>query len=249
LILKPPADIIDPVRFELKSWLNLTNDPSAPPLEGDTVSVTVTGESSANQTVLLYLPSDVPSPDSISEDYGSMAWNNVSLSSLQDLMFLEAYEQQVNYGGETYPVPIFTNSTVSNFTFNPSAKQIDFNVSGPQGTGFCNVTIPRSLLNASALSDWVVMFDGNTLNSTEFSITENDAYVFIYLNYTTSEHTISIMGTIVPIAEFQPDFLPLVLAISTLIAAIIIFKQRRKLEPLKLKCRQALSMLLLKPRS
>lgn len=243
LVLKPQVDTIDPIRFELKSWLNLTNDPEAPPLEGDTLSVTVTGESSANQTVLLYQPSDVPSPDSLSEDYTSMAWNNVSLSSLQDLMFLEAYEQQVSYAGTTYPIPIFTNSTVSNFTFNPSGKQIDFNVSGTPGTGFCNVTIPRSLLNASALSDWVVMFDGRTLNSTQFSITENDAYVFVYLNYTDPEHTISIIGTIVAVQEFQPEILPLVLAISTLIAAMIIFKQRRKLQLLKARCRQALSTL------
>jgi hypothetical protein len=249
LILKPQVDTIDPVRFELKSWLNLTNSPEAPPLEFDKLSITVTGESSANQTVLLYQPSDVPSPNSLSEDYTSMAWNNVSLSSLQNLMFLEAYEQQVSYLGGTYPVPIFTNSTVSSFTFNPSAKQIDFNVSGPLGTGFCNVTIPRSLLNATSLSDWVVKFDGTTLNSTEFSITENDDYVFVYLNYTTSEHTISIIGTIVTVPEVQPNILPLVLAISTLIAAMITIKQRRKLQPLQVKCRQALNKLSLKQRS
>jgi hypothetical protein len=248
LILKPQADTIDPIRFELKSWLNLTNDPEAPPLEGDKLSVTVTGESSANQTVLLYQPSDVPSPNSLSEDYSSMAWNNVSLSSLQDLMLLEAYEEHVSYGSG-YRVLIFTNSTVPSFTFNATAKEVDFNVTGPPGTGFSNVTIPRSLLNATALSDWVVRFDGRTLNSTEFSITENDDYVFIYLNYTHSEHIISIIGTIVAVPEVEPDILPLVLAISTLIAAIITIKQRRKLQPLKTKCLQALSTLSLKLRS
>jgi hypothetical protein len=250
LILEPHADTIDSVRFELKKWLNLTNNVGAPPLEFDKLSVSVTGESSANQTVLLSQPSDVPNPDSLSGDYRSMAWNNVSLSSLQDLMFLEAYQEQVSYRGGTYPIPIFTNSTVTSFDFNAGAKAITFNVTGQTGTlGFCNVTIPRNLLNATALSDWVIMFDGNRLTSGEFNITQNDDYVFVYLNYSHSEHEISIVGTIVPIAEFQPDILPLVLAISTLIAAIITFKQRRKLEPLKAKYRQALSMLSSKPRS
>ena len=248
LILKPQADSIDSIRFELKKWLNLMNDPQAPPLEFDRLSVTVTGESDANQTVLLYQPSDVPNPDSLSGDYRSMAWNNVSLSSLQDLMFLLAYQEQVSYGGGTYPIPIFTNSTVTSFGFDAGAKQITFNVTGPAGTGFCNVTIPRNLLNATALSDWVVVLDGKTLTSEEFNITQNDDYVFVYLNYTHSEHEISIIGTVV-LAEFQPDLLPFVLVISTLIAAIITVKQRRKLEPLKAKCRQALSMLSSKPRS
>ena len=249
LILKPQADNIDSVRFELKKWLNLTNNVQAPPLEFDKLAVTVTGESSANQTVLLYRPSDVPNPNSLSGDYRSMAWNNASLSSLQDLTFLLAQQEQVSYGGGTYPIPIFTNSTVTSFNFDAGAKQITFNVTGPAGAGFCNVTIPRNLLNATALGDWVVVFDGKTLTSSEFNITQNDDYVFVYLNYTHSEHKISIIGTVVPIAEFQPDILPLVLAISTLIAAIITVKQRRKLEPLKAKCRQALSVLSSKPRS
>jgi hypothetical protein len=249
LILKPQADNIDSVRFELKKWLNLTNDVGAPPLEFDRLSVTVTGESSANQTVLLSQPSDVPNPDSISGDYRSMAWNNVSLSSLQDLMFLEAYQEKVSYLGGTFPIPIFTNSTVTNFGFDPSAKQITFNVTGAAGTlGFCNVTIPRNLLNASALSDWVIVLDGKTLTSAEFNITQNADYVFVYLNYTHSQHEISIIGTKV-LAEFQPDILSLVLVISTLIAAILTVKQRRKLEPLKAKCRQALSMVSSKPSS
>jgi hypothetical protein len=164
-------------------------------------------------------------------------------------MFLEAYQEQVSYGGGTFPIPIFTNSTVTNFGFDPGAKQITFNVTGPaQSTGFCNVTIPRNLLNATVLSDWVIVLDGKTLTSAEFNITQNDDYVFVYLNYTHSQHKISIIGTKV-LAEFQPDILPLVLVISTLIAAILTVKQRRKLEPLKAKCRQALSMLSSKPNS
>ena len=240
LILKLQPDSVDPITFKLKSWLNMTADLSAPPLEFEKLTVTVTGESNANQTVLLYQPSDVPVPDHVSGDYRSMVWNNVSLSSLKDLTFLIAYEKQINYNARTYDIPILTNSTVTSFRFDAGAKQITFNVTGPAGMGFCNVTIPKNLLNATAISDWTVTFDGKPLTSGEFNITENAEYVFVYLNYTHSEHVISISGTWV-VAEFQPDILPLALIIPIIIAAIIAVKQRRKLEPLKAKCRQTLA--------
>jgi hypothetical protein len=240
LILKPQPDTVDFIRFKLRSWMNTTADPNAPPLDFEKFTVVVTGASSANETVLLSQPSDVPAPDRFSGDYRSMVWNNVSLSSLKDLTFLIAYEKQVNYNDKTYDIPIFTNSTVKNFVFDPSAKQITFNVTGSPGTGFCNVTIPRNLLNASTLNDWTITFDGKPLTQQEFSITENTEYVFVYLNYTHSEHAISITATqLVP--EFQPNILPLALIVPLIIAAIIAIKQRKKLEPLKTKCRQTLA--------
>ena len=240
LILKPQADNIDFITFKLKKWLDITTDPSAPPLDFEKLTVTVTGESYANQTVLLSCPSDVPAPDYFSKDYRSMVWNNVSLSSLKELTFLIAYEKQINYNARTYDIPILTNSTVTSFRFDAGAKQITFNVTGPAGMGFCNVTVPKNLLNATAVSDWTVTFDGKPLTSGEFNITENAEYVFVYLNYTHSEHVISISGTWV-VAEFQPDILPLALIIPIIIAAIIAVIQRRKLEPLKAKCRQTLA--------
>jgi hypothetical protein len=166
-----------------------------------------------------------------------MIWDNASLSSLQDLTFLTAFHRQISYAGETFDANVLTNSTVTNFTFDPGAKQITFNVAGLSGsTGFCNVTIPRNLLNASALSDWTVTLDGKILTQGELNITENTEYVFVYLNYPHSEHLIAIKGTqLVP--EFQPDILPIVLMISLTIAAVIFVKQRRKLESLRIKCR------------
>lgn len=240
MILKPQPDNVDVITFKLKKWLDLTTDPNAPPLDFEKFSVTVTGESNANQTVLLFQPSDVPAPDHFSGDYRSMSWNNASLSSLKDLTFLLAYQKQISYGGGNYDIPILTNSTVTSLVFDPSAKQITFNVTGPPGTGFCNVTIPKNLLNATAISDWAITFDGKTLTSGEFNITENAEYVFVYLNYTHSEHVISISGTWV-VAEFQPDILPLALIIPLVIAAIIAVKQRRKLEPIKTKFLQTLA--------
>ena len=231
LSFKPPSDKVDELTFKLKTWLEALSYLMQPPQDFEQFAVTVTGESSANQTVILSRPYNVPPPESFSNDYRSIAWNNTSFSSLQDLTFLIAAREQVNFNGQTYDFPILTNSTIKNFMFDASAKRISFNVTGEPGTGFCNVTIPRNLLNASALSDWTVTFDGNVLTQNEFNITQNNDYVFVYLNYTHSEHVITIRGTQL-LPEFQPDILPLALAVALVIIAIATVK-RRKLEPLK----------------
>jgi len=147
--------------------------------------------------------------------------------------YLESWYIARYYLGKTYYVPIFTNSTVNNFDFDPYEKSISFNVTGTMGTGFCDVTIPRALLYA-ALGNWSVKIDGKTLSAENFTVTENDEYVFISLNYPHSDHTIEIVGTWV-ITEFQPSILPVILIILTLIVAIIAVKQRKKLDTLKTK--------------
>jgi hypothetical protein len=227
LVLKVQPDTVNPITFKMKSWLNTTAD-IGPPQENEKLTVTVTGESSSNQTVILQTPPDMPTPDQTSPDSTAMTWNNASLSSLQDLTFLTAFQQPISYAGETYNVPILTNSTVTSFTFNPAATQITFNVTGPSGTtGFANVTIPRNLLNAAAPSDWTVTLDGKTLNQQQFSITENTQYVFIYLNYTHSEHQITVKGTQL-LPEYQPNTLPILLAVPLVIIAITALKRKRK---------------------
>jgi len=243
LILRLQPDKVDPTKFKLRTWLNITTDISAPPLEFEKLTVTITGESTSNETIVLSTPAGVPVPDQVSADSTTMVWDNDSLSSLQDLTFLKAFQKPITYDGGTFYAPIVTNSTVTDEAFNPSAKQITLNVAGPSGTmGFCNVTIPRDLLNASALSDWTVTLDGKILTQEEFSITENAEYVFVYLNYTHSEHLITIQGTRV-VPEFQPNVLPIILAVSFAFAAIVAVKQRRRFGPVKTKFQRTLDRL------
>ena len=231
----PPIDPVDSdtIRFKLERFFNITSDPyGEPPTRDSRLKITIDGGYNATHTVTLFRPPTVPKPDMISLDYKTMTWENVTVSSLKDLIFKIAYQEEVNYLGETYYVLIFTNSTESNFNFNPDAKRISFNVTGTTSTGFCNVTIPRALLYAEP--EWVVRINGTRLNPGEFNVTENAEYVFIYLNYTHSSHLIEIEGTWI-ITEFPPNILPLLLVITSLIAAIIAFKQRKKLGTLKTK--------------
>jgi len=230
LIAQPPKDETDFIRFKLSKFFNMTSSPYESPREFEKLKITIISGSNATHTILLYAPSTMPTPNMTSLDYKTMMWENVTMSSLKDLLFKIAYQGVVDYLGETYYVPIFTNSTVSNFNFNPNLKSISFNVTGTTGTGFCNVTIPRALLYA-APEEWNVKIDGTPV---EFNVTENAEYVFIYLNYSHSSHLIEIEGTWI-ITEFPPSMLPLILMIISLIAAIIAVKQRKKLGVLKTK--------------
>ena len=234
----PPIDPVDSdtTQFKLEQLLSLTTYAfpyGEPPVKDSRLKITIEGGYNSTHTVILFRPPTVLGPDITSLDYKTMTWENVTVSSLKNLVFRIAYQEAIDYLGRTYYALIFTNSTASNFTFNPSAKNISFNVTGATGTGFCNITIPRALLYA-ALGEWAVKIDGIALNPAQYSVTENAEYVFIYLNYTHSNHLIEIEGTWV-ITEFPPNILPLLLVIISLIAAIIAVKQRKKLDTLKTK--------------
>ena len=244
VMMYPDMDGVDPIRFRLYNWLNMTDAPDAPPGESESFSIIVNSGFNGTHTVLLCAPGTVPSPNWTSLDYKTMTWRNTSMCSLKDLLFLVAYQEVVDHAGQAYYVPIFTNSTVVSFGFNADAKQLSFNVAGSVGTGFCNVTIPKSLLRA-APAEWVVRLDGTPLTAGQFSVAENAEYTFIYLNYSHSSHDIIVQGTWV-VAEFQPNVLVLVFATAVLAAAAVMFTQRRKLLTLKTRYQNSLRMIALR---
>ena len=233
----PVKDEIDFIRFKLYQFFNMSSDPYESPREFEKLKIIIKGGANATHTILLYTPYTMPSPDEFTLNYTSMTWENTTLSGMRDLVFKIAYQGVVNYLG-TYYVPIFTNSTVSNFQFNPSAKSISFNVTGTSGTGFSEITIPRVLLYA-APEEWIIRFDGTILTSGNFTVDENAEYVFINLNYSHSEHSIEIIGTSI-IAEFQPNILLLILATLSLIVAVIAVKQRKKLSAITTRYKSAI---------
>jgi hypothetical protein len=237
LVVHPPKDELDFVRFVHSRLFNVTAGYGEPPREFERLKMTIVGGSNATHTVLLYVPGTVPNADSVSLNYTVMNWQNTTMSSLRYLQFLIAYQGIANYAGKTYYVPIFTNSSISNFSFDQGAKSIGFTVSGTSGTGFFNATIPRKLLYAN-LTDWTVLLDGNPLNLGEYNVTENAEYVFLYLNYSHSDHEIVLKGTIV-VVEFQPNMLPVALLILSLIATAIAVKERRRLKLLRTRYQNA----------
>jgi parallel beta-helix repeat protein len=119
----------------------------------------------------------------------------------------------------SYNVDVISNSTVSDFSFDPQNTLVQFNVEGETGTiGFCRVTIPKDLLDAE--DDWVVLAgDSSVLPSVD--VGESNTY--IYFTYGHSNKTVEIIGT-----DAVPEFpswiiLPLLIA---LIFAAIFYKKR-----------------------
>jgi len=120
----------------------------------------------------------------------------------------------------TYIVYVISNSTVSDFSFNPEeGTLLRFDVDGETGTtGFCRVTIPKDLLYAEG--DWVVLVDGYSVIPTVNEDTDN---TYMYFSYIHSTKTVEIIGT-TAIPEFPSwVILPLLLTATLL---IIVCKKR-----------------------
>jgi len=110
---------------------------------------------------------------------------------------------EVVWGGFTFYVYTLSNSTVSDFNFSQPAKQISFNVTGDSGTpGFCNVTIPKTLLRANETQSWTVLLDGNSISYTK---AESETHTYLYFTYTHSTHHAQIIGAEV-IQSLTPVF-------------------------------------------
>jgi len=127
-----------------------------------------------------------------------------------------------------YNVTTTSNSTVSATTFDKDGKAINFTTNGPASTtGYVNVTIPKTLLNA-ALPDWVVTMDDAALPSSSIRvINENASHTFIYINYTQSTHNMRIVGTWV-VPEFPSTTILLTLLATMTIALAFIRKIHKK---------------------
>jgi parallel beta-helix repeat protein len=120
-----------------------------------------------------------------------------------------------------YNVFVFSNSTVSDFSFNPENTMIQFAVEGENGTtGFCRVTIPKDLLYAEG--NWIVLVDENPLTPT---VNEDPSNTYIYFTYNHNTKTVEIIGT-TAIPEF-PSWTPLLIMLVAV--AVLGVTYRRKL--------------------
>jgi parallel beta-helix repeat protein len=123
------------------------------------------------------------------------------------------------WNNESYSVSIDSNSTLSNFSFNATAKTLSFNVTGTSGTlGFCRVAIPNILMSCADPNDWIVKVNGTLVG--DRTITTSGNYTYVYFRYYHSTETVQITSTI-SIPEFQPLMLMPLLMIIALLAAMV----------------------------
>jgi len=120
-----------------------------------------------------------------------------------------------------YPVTVYSNSTVSKFSFRPSVYQISFEVSGETGfTGYCNASIPKYLFRDNP---WTVKINGKAWN---FIQSENATHSFLYFTYEyASTLQIVIKGTWA-IPEFPDKAIPILTFLAVLVTIQCVRKRR-----------------------
>jgi parallel beta-helix repeat protein len=127
--------------------------------------------------------------------------------------------------GEKYNVDVVSNSTVSEFSFDPEGTLIRFNVMGETGTaGFCRVTIPKELLYADE-TEWAVLVDGNPVTP---SVNEDESNTYLYFTYRHNTKTAEIIGT-EAIPEF-PSWVPLLIMLVAVMAITFVYRHKLKKE-------------------
>jgi hypothetical protein len=125
--------------------------------------------------------------------------NQYGLTIMNDLvgaLSITWKEFEATFEGVTYKFPIDTNSTISDFIFDPIAKQINLTVSGPLGTvGAINLTLAKQLVPEGY--ELEVYLDGETC---PFALGESATCYFIHITYVHSQHKVmvSIVDTTIP---------------------------------------------------
>jgi len=95
------------------------------------------------------------------------------------------------WNGEAYSVDIISNSTPSDFKLNVTQKTLSFNVTGIEGkAGFCRVTIPNVIVEDLWHGNFTVLLNGEPWPFRNWTDPTN---IYIYVNYTHSEHEIAIV--------------------------------------------------------
>jgi len=98
----------------------------------------------------------------------------------------------VTLNNKTYQVSILSNSTIEDFLFNYTTEEIRINLTGPPSTtGFCNITVPKELVNGTFFA---VLVDGVAV---DYVYAENSTYCFFYFSYEHSTHNVTVLVTIV----------------------------------------------------
>jgi parallel beta-helix repeat protein len=127
--------------------------------------------------------------------------------------------------GVNYPVCVFTNSTVIDFSFDQPSATLSFTIGGESGMqGYCNVTIPKTLLKGEP---WTLKLNGTDW---PYTVTQNTTHSFIYFTYIHgSTYEVIIQGTWV-IPEFSPIIMLPLFILLTVLIAVFMKKKLAKLQ-------------------
>jgi hypothetical protein len=128
------------------------------------------------------------------------------------------YMFNISVESQSYNITAVSNSTLSEFSFNQTSKEVRFNVEGlPGTTGLCNVTIPNSLMYGTFS---VFMDDVLLVKDVDYLESYNGTHYLFQIFYNHSIHTISIISSEV-IQEFTSWIILTILLVVSLLGVII----------------------------
>jgi len=126
--------------------------------------------------------SDYDGVDLDGDGIGDTAWG------IDGKPLVEPWSQIRTYKVNSDIVVIDCNFTIASFKFNQTLKQINFHITGPpEWPGFCNITIPKIVLNAT-LEPWKV-FLGNQNITENVEIKDNSTHTSFYFANTIAGNT------------------------------------------------------------
>jgi parallel beta-helix repeat protein len=130
------------------------------------------------------------------------------------------------WNGLAYNVDVVSNSTVSDFHFDPQEGPfLEFNVTGQEGTAvFCRVAIPKNLLWAQD-GQWIVLV--GDVPVTNYTTASDQNYTYLYFTYGHSIKTVQITGTNV-IPELPSTTIATLLMILAMLATAFATRKIRK---------------------
>ena len=134
----------------------------------------------------------------------------------------EIKSHQITVGQQTFAVTTESNSTISTVVFKPEYRLMQFSMEGVEGsTGYCNVTIPKSLMWSTIEDGWFVLVDGEVI---EPQVTADQFNTYLYFTVIHSTKQIAIMST-----NAVPELisLPMILALLTAVTTIVTLAKRR----------------------
>ena len=145
-------------------------------------------------------------------------WNNIPFGfyAVRIPLAFAGWTFHFAVGSLNYSIATESNSTLESAEFIQDLKTFSFNVRGPPGTkGFCNVTIPKTLIWGA----FSVYIDGSILREgLDYTQTENQTHNIFSIAYDHSIRKIEITATQV-IPEFPSLLIVLLLVIAAGLAA------------------------------
>jgi hypothetical protein len=126
----------------------------------------------------------------------------------------------INYDMAAVAIEVFSNFAVSQLIVNRSSKQVSFELSSERNeTGYCNVTVPKSLFSGNS---WML-----TINDEKwgYSSSENTTHASIHFECNCS----SLAQVIIKETNATPDYSIYVLFLIIVIGLLGVILFRKKL--------------------